>query len=240
MKNYAKLQEQLGYEFKNLNMLQLALTHSSWANERHKPGEHNERLEFLGDAVLELCVSSKLYRQFPQAREGELTYLRARLVSEKSLANIAREVGLQKMLLLGAGEEKQGGRERDAILCDGFEAILGAAYEDGGLEAAKKILKKCLAQHWPRDWRLKPSRNAKSRLQEFSQEKFKKLPIYTLENSSGPEHEKIFEIRLVMPDGQIFRAKNSSCKKAEQDCAAMALEAYEAALACQGGSQESA
>lgn len=240
MKSLNALQKRLGYYFGNKKLLEMALTHSSWANERQRPGMHNERLEFLGDAVLELCSSIKLYHLFPEAREGELTYLRATLVSEKALAARAMEIGLNKYLLLGSGEEKQGGRERDAILCDAFEAVLGAIYEDGGLNAAMKVIEKVFAGHWPTEWRLKPGRDFKSRLQEVIQHLYKGLPVYSLESSSGPEHAKIFEIRLELPDGRIYRAKNSSCKKAEQDCAAIALEDLGESQACQGGSPQSA
>ena len=126
----------LGHDFARADLLRLALTHSSWANEHGAGQEHNERLEFLGDAVLELCVSQKLFSSIPGAREGELTRLRSELVSTESLAQRAREQGLDKRLLLGRGEERQGGRERDTVLSDLFEAVLGAIFADGGFAAA--------------------------------------------------------------------------------------------------------
>ncbi|WP_288908413.1 ribonuclease III domain-containing protein, partial [uncultured Desulfovibrio sp.] len=127
----------LGHVFARPELLERALTHSSWANEYGAGPEHNERQEFLGDAVLELCVSWELYRRFPDAREGQLTRLRARLVSTTSLAERARALGLDQCIKLGRGEESQGGRERDAVLSDALEAVLAAIYEDGGEGAAK-------------------------------------------------------------------------------------------------------
>ena len=130
------VKKQLGHGFIRKDLLELALTHSSWANECGPGQEHNERQDFLGDAVLELCVSWELYRRFPSAREGELTKMRSSLVSAVSLAERARDMGLDRLLKLGRGEESQGGRKRDAVLSDALEAVLAAIYEDGGFAAA--------------------------------------------------------------------------------------------------------
>ena len=132
------LEEKLGHVFARPELLDLALTHSSWANEYSGGQHHNERQEFLGDAVLELCVSWELFRRFPEAREGELTKLRARLVSTVSLAERAREFGLDSLLKLGKGEERQGGRSRDSVLSDVLEAVLAAVYEDGGFTPRRR------------------------------------------------------------------------------------------------------
>ena len=230
------LEKKLPHNFAKPELLTLALTHSSWANEAHTPLVNNERLEFLGDAVLELCVSQELFRRFPDAREGELTTLRARLVGEKPLAQVARELGLDQAILLGIGEERQGGRNRDSIISDALEAVIAAIYEDGGLEAAKKFVDFIFADKWPKEWRTKPERDYKSRLQELSQQLFKEFPVYKLECASGPEHAKMFEVSLSLADGSVFHATSSSCKKAEMAAAALALDALVHPKTSQGGS----
>lgn len=218
------LQAKLGYQFKDMELLERALTHSSFANEVKKPEQHNERQEFLGDAVLELSVSTELYRRFPNAREGELTKLRSTLVSGESLAKIARELNLEKVMKLGLGEEKQGGRERDSILGDGLEAVLAAIYEDGGFLAAQECVKKIFDGHWPEKALEAKTQDNKSRLQQVCQKKFGGLPVYALTGTHGAEHEKKFEVSVTLPDGKVFMADNSSCKKAEQDAAKKALD----------------
>lgn len=229
--------DHLGYEFNSRNLLDLALTHTSWANEAKKPETHNERLEFLGDAVLELCVSAELYRRFPKAREGELTRMRSQLVNESSLARIAREIGIGEVLKLGHGEDRQGGRNRDSVLCDALEAVLGAIYQDGGFAPVQKTVARIFQTHWPSGCIGKQSQDNKSRLQRVSQQLFKDCPIYKLVGSSGPEHAKTFVVALTLPDGSIYQASNTSCKRAEQDAAAFALAAIESSMAPQGGSR---
>lgn len=219
------LESRLGHVFKDRHLLVSALTHSSWANEAGRPGDHNERLEFLGDAVLELCVSSELYRRFPESREGDLTRMRAHLVSTVSLAALAVELGIDQALLLGRGEESQGGRQRENILADAVEAVLAAIYADGGFASAAQAVGRIFAPHWPEALREPQVKNAKSRLQETTQRLFKDCPVYALVGASGPEHAKVFEVCLTLPDGREFFARNSSCKKAEQDAAAHALQA---------------
>ena len=220
-----ELELRLGHRFGNGNLLATALTHSSWANEAGHPGAHNERLEFLGDAVLELCVSSELFRRFPEAREGDLTRMRAHLVSTPSLAALACELGIDRAILLGRGEESQGGRQRENILADAVEAVLAAVYEDGGFAAAQMAVARVFAARWPDAPEKPQANNAKSQLQELTQRLFRACPGYALVGASGPEHARIFEIRLTLPDGREFFARNTSCKKAEQDAAAHALQA---------------
>lgn len=199
------------------------MTHSSYANEQQDGSEHNERLEFLGDAVLELCISEELYQRFPDTREGELTAMRSRLVNQESLAAIARKIGLDERIVLGKGEEAQGGRERNSLLSDAFEALLGAIFLDGGYAAVKKAVTELFADSWPeRSGRIK-SKDGKSRLQEATQHVFKERPVYHLMGSSGPEHDKEFTVRLELPDKTEFVAKGSSVKRAEQTAAHMAL-----------------
>lgn len=218
----------LGHVFARPELLDRALTHSSWANEYGAGPEHNERQEFLGDAVLELCVSWELYRRFPDAREGQLTRLRARLVSTASLAERARALGLDKRIKLGRGEESQGGRERDAVLSDALEAVLAAVYEDGGEAAAMAAVAALFAPCWPEAPQATVIKDYKTRLQEAAQQRFGAAPLYTRLGSNGPEHAKIFEVGLRLPDGREFRATGTSCKKAEQTAARQALAALQA------------
>ena len=220
-----ELAGRLGHRFTRPELLEEALTHSSWANERGAGCAHNERLEFLGDAVLELCVSTELFRRFPQLREGELTRLRAHLVSTVGLAQRARELGLDAHLRLGKGEEQQGGRTRDAILSDALEAVLAAIYEDGGFAAAMDAVARIYAGHWPLAAGAPQARDAKSRLQEAVQHLFGTMPVYAQGPTSGPEHAKHFQARLTLPDGRDFAGQGTSLRKAEQDAAARALEA---------------
>ena len=225
----AVLEERLGHVFARPELLDLALTHSSWANECDGGQRHNERQEFLGDAVLELCVSWELFRRFPDAREGELTKLRARLVSTVSLAERAREFGLDGLLKLGRGEERQGGRGRDSVLSDVLEAVLAAVYEDGGFAAAQKAVARIFEPHWPQAAGQPQRKDYKTRLQEVAQQLFKERPVYAQLASHCPEHAKIFEVSLHLPDGREFTASGTSCKKAEQEAARQALNALEPA-----------
>lgn len=226
--DHAALARRLGHTFARPELLELALTHSSWANEFGAGDAHNERLEFLGDAVLELCVSAELFRRFPDVREGDLTRLRSRLVSTVGLAERARELGLDARLRLGRGEEQQGGRSRDAILSDALEAVLAAVYEDGGYAAAQEAVARIFEGHWPRGAGAPQVRDCKSRLQEATQHLFGRTPAYIREAASGPEHAKCFQVRLVLPDGREFAGQGTSCKKAEQDAAGRALAALAA------------
>ena len=227
--DFSILQERLGHVFASPQLLDLALTHSSWANECDGGQRHNERQEFLGDAVLELCVSWELFRRFPNAREGELTKLRARLVSTVSLAERAREFGLDGLLKLGKGEERQGGRNRDSVLSDALEAVLAAVYEDGGFAAAQKAVACIFERHWPQTAGQPQKKDCKTRLQEAAQQLFGERPVYARLASHGPEHAKIFEVSLHLPDGREFTASGTSCKRAEQEAARLALNALEPA-----------
>lgn len=214
----------LGYSFNDSNLLLNAITHSSWANEHESAARHNERLEFLGDAVLELCVSAELFRRFPDAREGALTEMRARLVGARPLAALARSLGLDRCLRLGRGEESQGGRGRDALLSDALEAIFGAVYLDGGHDAACRVVERVFGRHWAGVAESVPGKDFKTRLQEATQRMYKERPVYALVGSSGPEHAKRFDVRLELPDGRSFTASGPSLKRAEQEAARVALE----------------
>ncbi len=225
--DFARLQRSIHHRFSQVKTLALALVHSSHANENPELDQDNERLEFLGDAVLELVVSEELYRRYPEADEGRLTSVRAKMVREKTLVEVARELNLPACLKLGRGEESQGGRERDSILADVLEAVIGAVFLDGGFTAAKGSVLALFEDRWPKTAALPGSKDYKSRLQELTQERFKARPVYFLASSEGPEHTKIFTVKLVLPDGTEVGAQGSSLKKAEQQAAAMALENLE-------------
>jgi ribonuclease-3 len=214
----------LGHDFRDAGLLAEALTHSSFANETAGGAPHNERLEFLGDAVLSLCVSGELFARFPQAREGELTRLRSHLVGAPFLAELAREIGLDACLRLGRGEESQGGRTRDTLLGDALEAVLGAVFTDGGFASAKKLVRRWYRRHWPAESGVRSRKDCKTLLQEVVQRQSRGgRPVYTPLAEYGPEHAKLFEVRLVLPDGQDFTGRGHSLKRAEQEAAAGAL-----------------
>lgn len=215
----------LGHEFAAPALLATALTHSSSANERGEGTGHNERLEFLGDAVLELCVSEELFSLFPEAPEGELTLLRSQLVNESSLATMALRLGLAGHVRLGRGEENQGGRSRPSLLSDVFEAVVGAIFLDGGYAAARAFVSRAFDGHWPQRPAAPKIKDFKSRLQEFTQRTHKARPVYALLGSAGPEHDKRFEVRLTLPCGREILAVEKSVKKAEQQAARLALTA---------------
>lgn len=224
-----KLEKTLDYHFVNRGLLLRALTHSSYANEYGLESAHNERQEFLGDAVLELCVSWELYKRFPNTREGDLTRLRSSLVNTTSFACRAREIGLDKMLFLGRGEESQGGRKRDSVLSDVFEAVLAAVYEDGGYAAAQHSVATVFSRIWPEDpHEGKKEQDHKTCLQERVQHLFAgDRPVYSQVSVTGPSHARLFTMEVRLPDGRCFTAEGTSCKKAEQAAAAMALEALD-------------
>lgn len=222
MKNRDNLQNKLKYRFKDSSLLTQALTHSSFANENSLV--HNERLEFLGDAVLELCISRVLFFAFPDAPEGQLTKLRAGLVSEFSLARVSRMLSLGKYIFLGKGEEHQGGRDRDSVLSDTLEAVLGAVYLDSGYTAAQDCIQELFKPFIPKSVEVLPScKDYKSRLQEATQSLFKARPVYSLLESIGPEHEKVYRVQVELPNGKFVEARESSVKKAEQKAAGKAI-----------------
>lgn len=218
------LQDVISHRFSQVKLLHTALTHSSYANENPEAGEDNERLEYLGDAVLELCMSEILFSRFPDAPEGQLTRMRSGLVSEPALADVARELKLDALLYLGKGEELQGGRTRNSLLSDALEAVFGAAFLDGGFTAAQAVVRAVFAARLPSVCDHKRAKDCKSALQELTQERFRERPVYALLGSSGPEHAKVFEVEVALPDGTNLTAQGRSMKKAEQNAAARALD----------------
>lgn len=217
------LEDTLGYVFSNISLLHTALTHTSYASEQ-KNVEHNERLEFLGDAVLDLAISSHLFTLFPQEREGILTKMRASVVNASFLALLAKELGIQRYIALGKGEELQGGRERESILSDTFEAIIGAIYLDSDYPTVEKWIVKLFTPHTKALLHRPHIKDAKTILQEYTQKLFQTCPTYHLQGTDGKEHEKNFTVLLELPDTKTFLATAKSIKKAQQLCALQALE----------------
>ena len=219
-----ELENAIGYRFHNINLLQNALAHSSYANERwHNSLMSNERLEFLGDSILGMVVADHLYRNFLNRPEGELTRMRADMVCEKALAQIAGRIGLGSHLLLGKGEEQGGGRNRDSILADAVESVIAACYLDGGMEAAVNFIKQFVLVDVP----VSRLNNAdyKTALQELVQQKRNQTLVYTLVGESGPDHDKNFEVELTLNGQVVGHGIGSSKKRAEQAAAHAALEA---------------
>ena len=217
------LEKAIGYSFRNIQLLQNALTHSSYANERwHNSLLSNERLEFLGDSVLGMLVAEYLYTTFPDRPEGELTRMRADMVCEGTLAAVATKIGIGEHLLLGHGEERFGGRTRNSILADAMESVIAAAFLDGGLEAAKGIVRRFILVEVP----VKRMHNMdyKTQLQELVQQKKNQVISYALVGESGPDHDKVFRVEVSLNGNVVGEGSGSSKKRAEQDAARAAVE----------------
>lgn len=217
-----KIQTAIGYTFKNKDIIKEALTHSSFANEMRINKIHcNERLEFLGDAILELISSDYLFKKYPDMEEGQLSKLRASLVCEPALYVSAKRIGLGEFILLGKGEEKCGGRERPSITSDAFEALLGAIYLDGGLEKAKEVVMDHVLYDTDSFIELK---DPKSLLQEKIQAGHKASKIdYELVSEEGPEHSKVFTVRVCLDGKEYGRGQGASKKIAEKNAARQAI-----------------
>lgn len=217
------LEEAIGYRFRDLSLLQNALTHSSYANERwHNGLLSNERLEFLGDSVLGMLVAEYLFRNFPNRPEGELTRMRADMVCEKTLAAAANRIGLGEHLLLGHGEEQGGGRSRDSILADAVESVIAACFLDGGVDAALQFVRQFILVEVP----VSKLHNAdyKTQLQELVQQKKNQVLSYALVGQSGPDHDKQFDVEVSLNGTVVGSGSGSSKKRAEQMAARAAIE----------------
>ena len=218
------LEAALGYHFENITLLQNALTHSSYANERwHNSLMSNERLEFLGDSILGMVVADYLYRAFPDRPEGELTRMRADMVCEASLAVAANRIELGRHLMLGHGEEQGGGRMRASILADAMESVIAASYLDGGMDAARGIIRRLILCDVP----VQRMHNAdyKTALQECVQKKKNQAITYRLTGESGPDHDKQFSVEVMLNGEVVGRGTGGSKKRAEQAAAQAAMEA---------------
>jgi len=220
--DYTALEAVLGYAFRDRSVLEQALRHASWCNEHaDQQLEDNERLEFLGDAVLDLVVGHKLMTRYPQLREGELSVTRAQVVSEAGLGEVAGQLGIGAWLMLGRGEEKSGGRSKQSILADAFEAILAAVYLDGGFDAAQGFVERLLAQRIE-TVEFKGFYDFKTRLQETAQARLKATPTYRVVQEIGPDHDKRFVVAVTIGNDEWARAVGKSKKEAEQMAAAEA------------------
>ncbi len=217
----SEFKQRLGYSFQNKGLLENALTHSSYANEHRREGiSSNERLEFLGDAILGLVVAEHLYRTHPDKPEGELTKLRAELVCEKSLAEVASRLELGKILRLGHGESHGGGSHRPSMLADAVEAVLAASYLDGGMEIPKGIISRFILQREPA---ISGNQDYKTRFQELVQRNRDQVIHYTLLKESGPDHHKMFTVEVSLNGEPVGTGSGSSKKRAEQDAAREAI-----------------
>ena len=220
MADYAQLEAMLGYTFRDRGLLEQALRHASWCNEHAADSaEDNERLEFLGDAVLDLVVGHQLMTRYPQLREGQLSVTRAQVVSEAGLSEVAGQLGIGAWVMLGKGEEKSGGRSKPSILADAFEAILAAVYLDGGFVAAWDMVDRLLAQRIE-TVEFKGFYDFKTRLQETAQARLKATPTYRVVQEVGPDHNKRFVVAVTIGEDEWARAVGRSKKEAEQMAAA--------------------
>ena len=213
------LEEKLGYKFKDKKLLKTALTHKSV-----KGGANNERLEFLGDAVMDLVIGDYLFHKFSRLSEGDLSKLRAALVNEKSFAELAKYLNLGQLINISQAEEHNGGRLKASILSDAFEALMGAIYLESGFDAVRAASLKAFERCYPDINFERMVKDYKTALQELTQARFAEIPKYVLVGSKGPDHKKEFEIALMLNEREISRAAGKSKKEAEQKAAKTALE----------------
>jgi ribonuclease-3 len=222
-RKYDELQKLLGYSFQDLGLLRLALTHPSVAHEQSAPIQTNQRLEFLGDAVLQLVLTRELYEKFPGFGEGPLTKARAQLVNRRSLAEQARQLGLGSYLILSRGEETSGGRERLSALADTFEALLGAIFLDRGFDAAREFILRQFVTSFGELAGIPTLDNPKGELQEFLQAISSEAPRYHIVSARGPDHDRIFECTVHHGGVELARGQGKSKKAAESEAALAAL-----------------
>lgn len=225
MTDISELEEKLGIVFQDKSLLHRALTHRSYLNEHPEfPLEDNERLEFLGDAVLDFVTGEYLYHRFPELREGPLTSLRSVLVRRSTLARFAREWDLGHYLLMGHGEAESGGRNRPATLCAGFEALIGALYLDQGLDSIRSLLEPLIVPELSRTIQERLDKDPKSRLQELAQARMHRTPRYTTVAESGPDHAKEFTVKVTIGGNVYGQGQGMSKQQAAQAAAFNALD----------------
>jgi len=225
MSELAEFQSRVGYSFRDEGLLQLALTHPSVAHEAGAPSPHNQRLEFLGDAVLQLVLTGELYEKFTEFDEGPLTKARAKLVNRRTLAEHARALDLGAHLVLSRGEETNGGRERASTLADAFEALLGAIFLDGGFTAAREFILREFSAAFGKLSVLPVLENPKGELQEFLQARSPEAPEYRVVSATGPDHDRMFECTVHHGGVELARGRGKSKKAAESSAALAALKA---------------
>lgn len=227
MARLADLEKKIGYVFKNADILKEALTHRSYLNENPEwPLPHNERLEYLGDAVLELITTEFLFRKFPRESEGQLTSFRAALVNYQILSRIARKAGFERFMHLSRGEARDTGRAREVILANAFEALVGSLYLDGGYEAARAFVERMVLSHIDEIIEKGLYRDPKSLLQEIVQERRKVTPIYRVLAENGPDHQRQFVLGVFFGDEQVATGSGASKQEAETRAAEAALELF--------------
>ncbi len=228
MPDITALQKTLGVKLKNTGLLEQALVHSSYVNENPSlVAGHNERLEFLGDAVLDCIVAEKLYRDLPDLSEGDLTRLRATLVRRDNLANIARGINLGDFLFMGKGEKASGGRDKTPNLAAALEAVIAAIYLDRGLDVTAELVLRLLGDEWKRVVRQGTDVDYKTKLQEVTQARWQLTPAYRLIEETGPDHDKTFSVEVLVGSQSLGRGTGKSKKLAETEAACTALEKLE-------------
>ncbi len=225
MDKYKEFEKKFNLEFIDKSLLQQAFTHRSFINENKDLGlNHNERLEFLGDAVLELVVTKFLFEKYPETKEGILTAYRSSLVRTESISAAARKMGMNDLLKLSKGESKDEGKARDYILANTFEAFVGAVYLDQGYESAKNIIANSLFDNIESVIKDKTWKDSKSYVQEMAQENYSETPYYETVSSDGPDHDKHFVIAIYFGDKKIAEGEGNSKQKAQQDAAQKAID----------------
>jgi ribonuclease III len=227
-KSLKELEAEIGHEYNDHEIFHRSLTHKSFMNENRAKGDvDNERIEFLGDAVLNLLVTLLLMDYFPDLDEGVLSKRRSSIVNERSLAKLARKICLGDSLYLGKGEEFTGGRDKDSILADAFEAIIGGLYIDGGLKAAQTFVNRYFRPLIRYSAKPGSYKDYKTLVQEMAQKLYKQTPQYHLVNVEGPEHNKVFESEIIIGSESFGKGKGRSKKDSEQKCAKTALKRME-------------
>ncbi len=227
---YKKLEQAIGYRFKKKTVLELALTHPSFRYENPETEDDNQRLEYLGDAVLSLMAAEYLFDHHPDAREGDMSKRRSRLTQDRKLAQIGAGIGISEFIRLGVGERKNGGADRASNLADAVEAIIGAAWVDGGARAANKIFKKIFIPELGEQQAAPVKTNPKGALQEYAQSHGHEIPVYETVAAEGPEHDRIFTVE-VSACGKKWSAKAGSKREGERQAAFLALEELSASAA---------
>lgn len=227
MLKFEILEKTIHFKFNNADLLKEALTHRSYLNERPNwPHPHNERLEYLGDAVLELAVTEALFHRFPDSAEGQLTVLRAALVNYQTLAQVALDIGLNSHVLMSKGEAKDTGKAREVIFANALEALIGAMYLDQGFQETEEFIIKFIMNRLPGILEKKTYKDPKSELQEIIQEKFKLTPTYKVLGESGPAHKRMFRIGVYFNGDLVAEGIGSSKQEGETDAARKALPKY--------------
>ncbi len=226
MPDFSRFEQRIGHPFKDASLIATAFTHRSYLNENREVGrEHNERLEFLGDAVLELAVTDFLFAKYPEKPEGDLTAYRAALVNTQSISAAAAGLGMNDFLLLSRGEAKDTGRARQIILANAFEALIGALYLDSGYKVAEKFIAEQLFHKADEVVEKRLWQDAKSRLQELAQEKLKITPTYAVTAQTGPDHDRVFTVAAYIGQRKLATGEGRSKQEAEQRAAENALNA---------------